>query len=246
MRVRAGLDSYVDNTGLVHWDPVAQEVDETTSMLVARTRATGISVTLAAAVAVEGGTSEAKACDAERSPASDQYLVVVPGQPVTATKFVAVVPDVTDADPQQRARTVAAAIRATGWDAWRHASDAASVSYTHLRPGTMSSPTVLAAPIPLAAPTLLAAPIPLAAPSPGGGPTGLIRILDAAADVAKLCSPRARRLKARSGTGPDSPHPRGTHRRRRDRPDRERGPAASACAGPRSVSALLRLSLIHI
>ena len=125
VRVRAGLDSYVDNTGLVHWDPVAQEVDETTSMLVARTRATGISVALAAAVAVEGGTSEAKACDAERSPASDQYLVVVPGQPVTVTKFVAVVPDVTDADPQQRARTVAAAIRATGWDAWRHASDAA-------------------------------------------------------------------------------------------------------------------------
>lgn len=125
LRIRAGFDSYVDNTGLVHWTPVTQEAGEDTSLLVARTRSTGIEVGLACAVDVVGASAGGEACDADRSPASDLRLDLPAGRAVTVAKYVAIVPDFDDPAARRTAPELADRMRRTGWEGWRAASDAA-------------------------------------------------------------------------------------------------------------------------
>jgi kojibiose phosphorylase len=50
LRLRTGLDAHVENTGLVHWDLVAQEITPDTAAVHVRTRATKLDLAVAAAV----------------------------------------------------------------------------------------------------------------------------------------------------------------------------------------------------
>ncbi|MGV1004176.1 MAG: beta-phosphoglucomutase [Candidatus Nanopelagicales bacterium] len=125
VRVRTGFDTYVENTGLVHWEPVAQSSTSEQVTLQVRTRQTGVEVALAARVTTFGASASTTAADADRSPAIDNCYRVAAGAPVTISKFVAVVPDLDSREPVGSAASQVAGMAAVGWDGWRQANDTA-------------------------------------------------------------------------------------------------------------------------
>ena len=117
LRVRAGLDAHVENTGLLHLNVKGQSSDAAGATLLVETRATHTKVGLAARVTVDGAPTAVSATDADGAPATEHTLTLARGVPVTITKYVAIVPDL-DADAPLAAATARAAELAdAGWDA---------------------------------------------------------------------------------------------------------------------------------
>lgn len=105
VRVRAGLDDGVENTGLLHWHRLDQGQSEDEAWLHTRTRATGIDLAVAATiVAAADAPLTAGFCDADGRPAPERRATLGPGQRLVLDKFVAVVPGFDAADPVARAR----------------------------------------------------------------------------------------------------------------------------------------------
>ncbi len=129
LRLRAGLDAHVENTGLMHWDLIGQDLTLDTATVHVRTRATKLDLAAAACVNVPGtsevpGTSSRPTCDADGQPAIEQRASLRTGESVTLEKFTGLVGGFDAADPVQRAVAVALAAQAQGYAAIRAANDA--------------------------------------------------------------------------------------------------------------------------
>ncbi len=129
LRIRTGLSAHVENTGLVHWDVIAQEATPDTVALHVRTRATKTDLAVAACVHVQGipeapATPDRSFCDADGQPAVERRATLRAGQSLTLQKFVAVVPGFDAADPLAEALRQAQEGRTQGYAAWRAVNDA--------------------------------------------------------------------------------------------------------------------------
>ncbi len=127
VRVRAGLDDGVENTGLLHWQRLDQGQSEDEVWLHTRTRATGLDLGMAAVITAEAdGAMTTAVCDADGKPAAERCTRLGPGQRLVLDKFVAVVPGFDAADPVTTARAKArqtategyAALHAANRSAW--------------------------------------------------------------------------------------------------------------------------------
>ncbi|MCX7851305.1 MAG: beta-phosphoglucomutase [Caldilineales bacterium] len=126
VRVRAGLDDGVENTGLLHWHRLDQGQSEAEVWLHTRTRATGLDLAVAATIVAEADTPlTASFCDADGKPAPERRATLGPGQRLVLDKFVAVVPGFDAADPVAKARGRARDSASLGHDAL-HAANAAA------------------------------------------------------------------------------------------------------------------------
>ncbi len=126
LRVRAGVDVHVENTGVAHWDVIEQSSDDGTASLLARTRATKSTLAVATRLDATGeGTSSLS--DADGAPAVDRRLNLAAGQSLQITKYVAIVPELDAADPLTVARDIVESMVAggDGWDRLRVANDRA-------------------------------------------------------------------------------------------------------------------------
>lgn len=125
LRLRTGVDAHVENTGLIHWDLVAQDVTPDTAGLLVRTRATEIALAVAAAVNTSGTVPwQAQMCDADGQPAIERRATLKAGDTLRLQKFVAVVPGLDAADPLAQALASARRGQAEGYAGWRAANDA--------------------------------------------------------------------------------------------------------------------------
>jgi kojibiose phosphorylase len=126
VRLRAGLDDHVENTGLLHWQRIAQGQDPDEVWLHVRTRATRHDLGVAAVVAVSAHAPfKAAVNDADGQPAVERRATLKAGQTLTLDKFVGIVLDLDAADPVEAARQKAQAAAAAGYTALRSANDAA-------------------------------------------------------------------------------------------------------------------------
>ncbi|MCX7670304.1 MAG: glycoside hydrolase family 65 protein, partial [Anaerolineae bacterium] len=130
LRVRMGLNAHVENTGLVHWDLIAQEATPDAVAVQVRTRATKTDLAVAACVHVPGilevpGMSGESVCDADGQPAVERRATLGAGESVTLQKFIAIVPGCDAADPLAAALIRAQQARTMGYAALRAANDAA-------------------------------------------------------------------------------------------------------------------------
>lgn len=125
VRLRAGLDDGVENTGLLHWRRLDQGQTEDEAWLTVRTRATKHTLAVAAAVTTTADADlAAGACDCDGQPAVERRATLAAGQRLILDKFVAIVPEFDAADPTVAARAKAQAAAAQGYAAVRAASDA--------------------------------------------------------------------------------------------------------------------------
>ncbi len=125
VRTRAGLDAHVENTGLVHWDVLAQDAGADSAWLHTRTRATRIGLASACAVTIDGVAATGQGGGTDGVPTVEHTFELRPGSPVTLTKHVAVVPTLDSADPVVTAVQLSKAAAVAGWDVVRTANDAA-------------------------------------------------------------------------------------------------------------------------
>lgn len=126
VRLRASIDDHVENTGLLHWQRIAQDQSEDEAWLHVRTRATQHDLAVAAVVRVASDAAPLSAvCDADGQPAIERRATLVVGQTITLDKFVGIVPDF-DADaPVDAALHKARAAAEAGYDGLRAVNDAA-------------------------------------------------------------------------------------------------------------------------
>lgn len=134
VRLRTGLDTHVENTGLIHWNLVSQATTADMAAVGVRTRATGAELAVAMAVATQGTVSWQLAMgDADGQPAVERHATLQTGDTLAVQKFIAVVPDYDDAQPLglslgtkpgAAAVALAQAGQAEGYGAWRAANDA--------------------------------------------------------------------------------------------------------------------------
>ncbi len=125
LRLRTGIDAHVENTGLVHWDLVAQDVTPDTAAVQVRTRATQADLAVAMAVNMSGSVQwQAQMCDADGQPAVERSATLRAGDTLRLQKFVAVVPGLDAADPLVAALASARRGQAEGYSGWRAANDA--------------------------------------------------------------------------------------------------------------------------
>ncbi len=125
LRLRTGLDAHVENTGLVHWNLVAQEVTPDTAVLHVRTRATGDDLAVAMAVSMSGTVPwQPGMCDADGQPAIERRATLRAGDTLTLQKFIAAVPGFDAADPVAAALAAARLGQAEGYLGWRAMNDA--------------------------------------------------------------------------------------------------------------------------
>ncbi|HSN78029.1 MAG TPA: hypothetical protein VL334_23390, partial [Anaerolineae bacterium] len=126
VRLRAGIDDYVENTGLLHWQRIDQGQNQDEAWLHVRTRATQHDLGVAAVVAVSAHAPfKAAVNDADGQPAVERHAKLVAGQSLTLDKFVGIVPDLGADDPVAAARQKAQTAAAAGYTALRAANDAA-------------------------------------------------------------------------------------------------------------------------
>ena len=125
LRLRTGLDTHVENTGLVHWDLIAQETTPDTAAVHVRTRATRTDLAVAMAVGMSGTVPwKQETCDADGQPAIERRASLRAGDTLTLQKFIAAVPGFDAADPLAAARAGAGRGQADGYSGWRAANDA--------------------------------------------------------------------------------------------------------------------------
>lgn len=126
VRLRAGIDDHVENTGLLHWQRIDQGQSEDTVWLHVRTRSTEHDLAVAAAVTASADAPVTAACgDADGQPVVERRARLATGESLTLDKFVAIVPDLDADDPVALAQSTAQAAAAAGYDGLRAASDAA-------------------------------------------------------------------------------------------------------------------------
>ena len=125
LRLRTGLDAHVENTGLIHWTAVDQEVTPDTTMLHLRTRGTGTDLAAAAAVNLSGTVPwQPRACDADGQPTIERRATLRAGDMLTLQKFVAVIPGFDAENPAAAALAAVRQGQREGYAAWRTANDA--------------------------------------------------------------------------------------------------------------------------
>lgn len=125
LRLRTGLDTHVENTGLVHWNLVTQEVTPDAAAVQVRTRATGSDLVVAMAVSMSGTVPwQPGMCDADGQPAIERHATLRAGDNLTLQKFVAIVPGFDAEDPLATALAGARRGQAEGYSGWRAANDA--------------------------------------------------------------------------------------------------------------------------
>ena len=125
LRLRTGLDSHVENTGLLHWRLIDQRVGPDSASLLARTRASGIDLAVATALNMSGTVSWQHAvCDADGQPMFERRASLGAGDALTFQKFVAVVSSLEADDPLGTAHEIARAAQAEGYATWRNANAA--------------------------------------------------------------------------------------------------------------------------
>jgi beta-phosphoglucomutase len=133
LRVRAGFDAYVENTGLLHWRLIDQSAGLDGVQLRTRTRATGAELALAAEVGtsevstsevgVSGGASQAGAlqatatCDTDGQPMLERRVRLTKGASATLDKFVGFAVSIDDEDPARTAASTASAAHSEGYEA---------------------------------------------------------------------------------------------------------------------------------
>jgi len=116
LRLRAGIDAHVENTGLLHWTLLDQWADTAGAGVLVQTRATRIKVAAAAALSSSAPTT-VNSCDADGAPAVEHRLTLSADSPVQVTKFVAIVPELDADDPAAAARASVQAMAEEGWEA---------------------------------------------------------------------------------------------------------------------------------
>jgi len=125
LRVRAGVDAHVENTSLVHWDLLGQEVTLDRVAVHARTHASKIDLAVAMTVNTSGTVRwQSNVCDTDGHPAVERRATLRAGDSFTLQKFVAVVPGLDAPDPLAVALEIAGQGQAEGYSDWRAASDA--------------------------------------------------------------------------------------------------------------------------
>ncbi len=125
LRLRTGIDAHVENTGLVHWDLMAQDVTPDTVAVQVRTRATKADLAVAMAINMSGSVRwQPQMCDADGQPAIERRATLGAGDTLRLQKFVAVVPSLDAADPLATALASARRGQAEGYAGWRAANDA--------------------------------------------------------------------------------------------------------------------------
>lgn len=124
LRLRSGLSTHVENTGLLHWNLLEQSADADGVELVTVTRATGIRVAVVSRTRLSA-PAEATPGDVDGAPSVDYRLRLRAGEPLELVRSVAIVPDLDTDDPLALARQVATDLAAAGWHAALGASSAA-------------------------------------------------------------------------------------------------------------------------
>ncbi len=125
LRVRTGIDVHVDNTGLIHWDLVGQEMTPDAAAVRVQTRATGLDLAVAMAVNLSGSVPwQSNACDADGQPSIERRASLQAGDTLGIQKFVAIVPGLDALDPLAGALSAARQGQAEGYAAWRAANAA--------------------------------------------------------------------------------------------------------------------------
>lgn len=117
VRVRAMLDSRVENHHYLHWNQISQNVSGEEASLVVCTRSTAKTVALAARLAVAGLDGPVLGRDCPGCPALEVEGRVAAGRAATFEKFVSVFTIRDSDDPLAAAREQAAALAAAGFDA---------------------------------------------------------------------------------------------------------------------------------
>ncbi|NOX62544.1 MAG: glycoside hydrolase family 65 protein [Chloroflexi bacterium] len=136
VRMRAGLDAHatnplpaapVDDMGLMHWRLLHQTQDESEATLLVQTRASEVTLALAACIEAERTGSVAKSvsneairatfCDADGQPAAERSVHLSEGEGLRLQKFVGVVSEFDALNPHRTALRVARQARSAGWDA---------------------------------------------------------------------------------------------------------------------------------
>ena len=126
VRLRAGINEHVENTGLLHWQHVAQGQNNGQAWLHVSTRGTQHNLVVAAEVSVAADVSvAASANDADGQPAVELRASLAAGQTLTLDKFVAIVPDLDADDPVAVARQKAENAATAGYEALRTANELA-------------------------------------------------------------------------------------------------------------------------
>jgi len=131
VRLRTGITLHVENTGLLHWLPVAQAQSAQAVALAVRTRATRHTVGVAAALREAGPVASAVASEADGQPAVERRVLLQPGQHYTLDKFVALATSLDDDEPLATAQHRASVAAAGGYAAVRAANDAAWSALWH-------------------------------------------------------------------------------------------------------------------
>lgn len=125
VRLRAGLNTHVENSGLLHWNPVEQEADPGRVHVHVRTRATCTDLAMVATVDTSGTMQwTAQVCDADGQPTVERYATLRQGDVLTVVKYVGIVTGNDTEDPLCRAVAIAQAAMDRGYAATREASDA--------------------------------------------------------------------------------------------------------------------------
>ncbi len=123
LRVRAGLNAHVENTGLVHWDLLGQHADGGSANLLTRTRTSGIILGSAAVVQADPALRTGSG-DADGQPCVELNGLLQPGRTTMVTKFVAIVSGVDHEDPWAHAQALAGQAAGGGWERLQAASSA--------------------------------------------------------------------------------------------------------------------------
>lgn len=115
IRLRTGFDHHVENSGLLHWNHVAQAQDEESALLHVRTRTTGIELAQCAEVVARApGEVRSAYSDARGMPAVEKRATLAQGQALSVEKFVALVSSNEDEAPVQAAANAAKQARDDG------------------------------------------------------------------------------------------------------------------------------------
>ncbi|PFG18344.1 kojibiose phosphorylase [Propionicimonas paludicola] len=127
LRAWAGLSAAVENSGLVHWAPVGQQVSGNRAELAVRTRTSGITLGCVAELScrVPSGEVEGVGLEQTGEPTLEYRAELARGEELQLTKYVALVPEFEAEQPLVAARELAAQAVHFGWVGLRSSSDAA-------------------------------------------------------------------------------------------------------------------------
>jgi kojibiose phosphorylase len=126
LRIRTGLDSHVENTGLLHWRLVDQSVGQDKAQLAVRTRATDLELAMTARVSMAASVRwKPIAYETDGQPMVERLATLRQGDSLTLEKFVAFTSSLDSTDPRAESALVADTALSQGYAAAREKSRAA-------------------------------------------------------------------------------------------------------------------------